>query len=82
MLDANTIAVLGQFGIDRDAAEAALSWLILLTVLSVVAAIPTVILARRKGRSAIAWLLLALSIPILPLLLVWLLPKRPDRPTP
>ena len=82
MLDANTIAVLGQFGIDRDAAEAALSWLILLTVLSVVAAIPTVILARRKGRSAIAWLLLALSIPILPLLLVWLLPKRPNRPAP
>lgn len=80
MLDANTIAVLGQFGIDRDAAEAALSWLILLTVLSVVAAIPTVILARRKGRSAVAWLLLALSIPIVPLLLVWLLPKRPDQP--
>ncbi len=80
MLDANTIAVLGQFGIDRDAAEAALSWLILLTVLSVVAAIPTVILARRKGRSAIAWLLLALSIPILPLLLVWLLPKRRTPP--
>lgn len=80
MLDANTIAVLGQFGIDRDAAEAALSWLILLTVLSVVAAIPTVILARRKGRSAVVWLLLALSIPIVPLLLVWLLPKRPDQP--
>jgi hypothetical protein len=46
----------------------------------VVAAIPTVILARRKGRSAVAWLLLALSIPIVPLLLVWLLPKRPDQP--
>ncbi len=82
MLDANTIALLGQLGIGRDAAEAALSWLILLTVLSVVAAIPTAIVARRKGRSAVGWLLLALSIPLLPLLLVWLLPKRPTRPAP
>jgi hypothetical protein len=36
--------------------------------------------ARKKGRSGSGWLLLALSIPIVPLLLVWLLPKLPQEP--
>ena len=80
MLDENTRALLGQLGIGRAAAEAAAYWLIILTVLSVAAAIPTVMVARKKGRSTLAWLLLALSIPVLPLLLVWLLPGRPGRP--
>jgi hypothetical protein len=36
-------------------------------------------LAKRKGRSVALWLVLSLSFPVLPLLLVWLLPavKRP-----
>ena len=80
MLDANTVAQLNQLGISTETIESALSTLIVLTVLSVVAAIPTAILARRKGRSVAGWLILALSIPVLPLLLIWLLPKLPDRP--
>ena len=80
MLDANTVAQLNQLGISTETIESALSTLIVLTVLSVVAAIPTAILARRKGRSVAGWLILALTIPVLPLLLIWLLPKLPDRP--
>ena len=80
MLDANTVAQLNQLGISTETIESALSALIVLTVLSVVAAIPTAILARRKGRSVAGWLILALTIPVLPLLLIWLLPKLPDRP--
>ena len=80
MLDANTVAQLNQLGISTETIESALSGLIVLTVLSVVAAIPTAILARRKGRSVAGWLILALTIPVLPLLLIWLLPKLPDRP--
>jgi hypothetical protein len=81
MLDANTIAVLGQFGISAASAEAALSAMAVLTAVTVIAAIPTAILARRKGRSFAFWMVLGLSIPVLPLLLVWLLPKQPERPS-
>ena len=77
MLDANTVAQLNQLGISTGTIESALSGLIVLTVLSVVAAIPTAILARRKGRSVAGWLILALTIPVLPLLLIWFLPKLP-----
>lgn len=80
MLDANTAAQLNQLGISAETIEAALSGLIVLTLLSVVAAIPTAILAKRKGRSVAGWLILALTIPVVPLLLIWLLPKLPDRP--
>lgn len=80
MLDANTVAQLNQLGISAETIEAALSGLIVLTLLSVVAAIPTAILAKRKGRSVAGWLILALTIPVVPLLLIWLLPKLPDRP--
>jgi len=79
MLDPNTIALLDQFGIGRDTVEAALSGLLWLTVLTLATAIPTGILAKRKGRSVTGWVFLALSIPVLPLLLVWLLPKLPDK---
>lgn len=80
MLDANTVAQLNQLGISAETIESALSGLIVLTVLSVVAAIPTAVLAKRKGRSVAGWLILALTIPVVPLLLIWLLPKLPDRP--
>ena len=77
--EAPKLALLEQFGIGRDAAEAALSGLIWVTALTVAAAIPTAILAKRKGRWVAGWIILALSIPVLPLLLVWLLPKLPDK---
>ncbi|MDP2821273.1 MAG: hypothetical protein Q8O52_01145 [Sulfuritalea sp.] len=79
MLDANTVALLNQLGISAETIESALSGLIVLTVLSVVAAIPTAILAKRKGRSVAGWVILALSIPVVPLLLIWFLPKLPDK---
>jgi len=82
VLDPNTIALLGQFGISPEQAATAMGNLIMLTLLTVAAAIPTGILAKRKGRSVALWLIFALSIPLLPLLLVWLLPavKRPPPP--
>jgi hypothetical protein len=74
MLDPNTIALLGQLGISPEQAAAALGNLLMLTLLTIAAAIPTAILAKRKGRSVALWLVFALSIPLVPLLLVWLLP--------
>ena len=74
MLDPNTIALLGQLGISPEQATAAMGNLLMLTLLTVAAAIPTAILAKRKGRSVALWLVFALSIPLLPLLLVWQLP--------
>lgn len=74
MLDPQTLDLLRQIGVDPAAAEAALGVLVWVTVATVIAAIPTAMIARRRGRSVVLWLLLALSIPVLPLLLVWLLP--------
>jgi len=79
MLDPNTLALLDQIGLSADTVEAALASMAFLTVLTVVAAIPTAIVAKNKGRSGPAWLFLGLSIPVLPLLLVWLLPKVPPK---
>lgn len=80
MLDPQTIELLRQLGVDPAMAESLLYWSAVFTVLAVVAAIPTVIIAKRKRRSATLWLLLALSIPVLPLLLVWWLPELPADP--
>ena len=81
-LDPNTTALLEQLGYDAATIESLVSSLIILTVVSVIAAIPTTMIARHKGRSTALWLLFALSLPVLPLLLVWWLPKVPggDRP--
>ena len=79
-LDPNTTALLQQLGYDAATIESMVSSLIILTVVSVIAAIPTVMIARRKGRSPVLWLLFALSVPVLPLLLVWLLPNVPKLP--
>lgn len=75
MLDPNTTALLERLGVGADTVESMMSALIVLTVISLIAAVPTAIIAKRKDRSTSLWLLLALSIPVLPLLLVWLLPK-------
>ena len=77
MLDANTTALLNQLGYDAGTIESLMSGALLFTVATLLAAIPTVIIARRKNRSRMLWLLLALSIPVVPLLLICLLPKRP-----
>ena len=74
MLDANTIALLTQLGINAADMESLLWGATLLTGLTILAAIPTAIIAKGKGRSRGLWLLFALSIPVIPLLLIWLLP--------
>jgi RsiW-degrading membrane proteinase PrsW (M82 family) len=82
MLDPQTIAQLNQLGFDAGTLEPLMSGAIYLTVVTVIAAIPTAMIARRKGRSRTFWLLFALSIPVLPLLMVWLLPDlRRDEPS-
>jgi hypothetical protein len=77
VLDPNTTALLNQLGFDAGLVETLLTSAIQLTVLALVTAIPTVIIAKRKGRSRALWLLFALSIPVVPLLLIWLLPAVP-----
>lgn len=79
MLDPNTLALLSQLGISPETAEAAVTNLALLTVITLAATVPTAMLAKRKGRSVALWLVLALSFPVIPLLVVWLLPpvERP-----
>lgn len=77
LLDQNSAALLRQLGIDPGMVDGLLSGTILLTVVTLLAAIPTGMIARRKRRSRGLWLLFALSVPLLPLLLVWLLPARP-----
>jgi hypothetical protein len=77
MLDPNTTALLNQLGFDAGLVETMLSGAIWLTVLSLVTAIPTVIIAKQKRRSRTLWFLFALLIPVVPLLLIWLLPAVP-----
>jgi hypothetical protein len=75
LLDPQTAALLRELGYDPATIEALVRWSIYLTIVSVVAAVPTGIIARRKGRSVASWAIFALCVPILPLLLVWLLPS-------
>ena len=79
MLDPDTIALLGQLGISADTIESALSALLFLTIVTVVATIPTAVLARKKQRSVTGWVILALSVPVVPLLVIWLLPALPAK---
>ena len=81
MLDPQTTELLSQLGVDPAFMESLVSSAILFTILTIITAIPTGIIAKRKGRSRMLWLLFALSIPVVPLLLVWLLPNvAADRP--
>ncbi len=77
MLDPQTTALLKQLGFDTGLIESLISGAIYLTVATIVAAIPTGMIAKRKRRSTTVWVLFALSLPLLPLLLVWLLPSLP-----
>ena len=81
MLDPETIALLRQFDVDAATLEPLLASAAILTVATLAAVIPTGIIAQRKNRSRGLWLLFALSIPVLPLLLVWLLPSLPAPPS-
>lgn len=80
VLDPQTIELLSQLGLDPADVESLVFSAVVLTVLTVLAAIPTPIIAKRKRRSPTLWLLFALSIPVLPLLLVWWLPELPADP--
>lgn len=79
MLDPQTIALLNQLGIDAARFESLLSGALLVSVLALIAAVPTAIIATRKRRSRTLWLLFALTIPFLPLLLIYLLPALPAK---
>jgi hypothetical protein len=80
MLDPTTQALLVQFGIDPAQIETLISGTLWLTAVAVLAAIPTAMLAKRKARSVFWWVVLALSVPVLPLLIVWLLPVKTAQP--
>jgi RsiW-degrading membrane proteinase PrsW (M82 family) len=81
VLDPQTIELLRQFGVDPANLDSLIFSAVVVTVLTLVAVFPTVIIAGRKRRSQTFWLLFALSIPVLPLLLVWLLPALPAPPS-
>lgn len=78
MLDPQTIELLRQLGVDAADIESLLASAAILSVVAVLAAIPTGIIAKRKNRSRALWLLFALSVPVIPLLLIWLLPALPS----
>lgn len=73
MLDPQVSALLVQLGYDPATIEALISDTIYLTIVAVVAAVPTALIAKRKSRSVTGWVVFALSVPLLPLLIVWLL---------
>ena len=76
MLDPQTSALLLELGYDPKNIESLISVGIYLTVISVIAAIPTGVIAKRKGRSVTWWVVFALCVPVLPLLIVWLLGSK------
>ena len=83
MLDPQTIELLRQLGYDPTLVERVLSAGLWITLATVLAAIPTGIIARRRGRSVVGLVLLALSLPLIPLLLVYRLPaQKPEQPAP
>ena len=79
MKDSQIFEVLAELGYDPAAIQAMLSWALWLTIVSVIAAIPTGMIARRKGRSVAGWVIFALCVPVVPLLIVALLPARPKK---
>jgi len=71
-------AQLAQLGFDPATVESVITWGIYLTVASVIAAIPTGMIARRRRRSVAGWVILALCLPVVPLLIVWALPAKKE----
>jgi hypothetical protein len=79
MLDPQTSALLGELGVDPATVEAVITGSIYLTIASVIAAVPTAVIAKRRGRSVTGWVIFALCVPLLPLAIVWLLPAAKGR---
>jgi hypothetical protein len=79
LLESQLIELLGQLGINGGDLGPLMSSALLLTILEVITAIPTGRIAKRKGRSMILWVFLALTIPLLPLLFIWILPAIPPK---
>ena len=77
MLDPQTLALLRQLGFDVANLDALLASAAIFTGVMLAMAVPTAIIAGRKNRSRSLWVFFALSVPLLPLLLVWLLPALP-----
>ena len=69
-------AQLAQLGFDPAVAESIIRWATYLTVASLVAAVPTGLIARRKGRSVTGWVIFELCVPVVPLLIVGMLPAK------
>jgi hypothetical protein len=76
MLDPQLSAQISELGIDPATIEVVVSGAVYLTIVSVVTAIPTGIIAKRKNRSSIGWVTFALCVPLLPLIIVWLMPSK------
>ena len=76
MLDPQISAQLSELGIAPTTIESVVSGAIYLTIVSVITAIPTGIIAKRKNRSSIGWVTFALCVPLLPLIIVWLMPSK------
>ncbi len=79
MLDPQLSALLTDLGVDPATVDTLLTASVYLTIVSVVAAVPTAMIAKRKGRSVTGWVIFALCVPLLPLLIVWLLPAAKAR---
>lgn len=73
----NTVAYMIQSGFMASFLDGRTSCLILLIALTVVTAISTSQVAKSKRRSVVGWVSLALAIPVVPLVLIWLLPILP-----
>ncbi|HTP63446.1 MAG TPA: hypothetical protein VMJ14_15365 [Burkholderiales bacterium] len=76
MLDPQVSALLGELGVDPAMVEKVITGGIYLTIVSIIAAIPTGLIAKRKGRSVAGWVIFELCVPLLPLAIIWLLPGR------
>jgi ABC-type spermidine/putrescine transport system permease subunit I len=75
-MDSQIYSMLADLGFDRAMVDAMVSVLAIVTILTLLLAVPTGIIAHRNGRSAASWVIFALCVPLLPLVIVWLLPKK------
>ncbi len=80
MLSPEIAAILTRFGISAESLDTAIGSLFYITVITLLTSVATWLVAKRKHRSVILWVSLALSVPVLPLLILWFLPDvTPDQ---
>jgi hypothetical protein len=72
-------AQLAQLGYDPAAIESMVNWAVYLTIASVIAAVPTGMVARRRKRSVAGWVIFELCVPVVPLLILWALPAKEEK---